>query len=222
MNKVIGWALALTACMATWMGATVARADPIALEAEVLAELNLARADPLRFAQELRDYRARFDGAIVRYPDDPVGEATVEGVEAVDEAIAFLERQKPLPPLSAAQILALAARDHAAEQGPRGTIGHRSGDGLSPGDRVKRRGGDVYVGENISYGISYARGVVRQFIVDDGVPGRGHRKLIFSDGYRFAGVGCGMHMLYRFMCVVNLSATADGNPVLPGGSAARR
>jgi hypothetical protein len=46
--------------------------------------------------------------------------------------------------------------------------------------------------------------------------------LIFSPGYRFAGVGCGPHPRDRYMCVIDFSGTATGGPELPGDVAANR
>lgn len=197
-------------------GGNEAAAARVVLEDAVLARINFARQNPQAFAQQLRTYRTWFRGNILYLPGDRAGVQLEEGVAAVDEAIAFLERQKPLPPLGRADLLALAARDHTAEQGPRGIIGHGSLDGASPGMRVQRRGGDIYVGENISYGFADADEVVRQFVVDDGVPDRGHRHAVFSADYRFAGVGCGTHKVYRHMCVVDMSQTSDGSFDVPG------
>ncbi|MGK6355348.1 CAP domain-containing protein [Sphingomonas sp. DT-207] len=186
-----------------------------AIEAEVLAEINFARQNPQAYADDLREYRSYFDGRLVFLPGDENGMITSEGTRAVDEAIAFLERQRPLPPLDFGDVLALAAADHVAAQGPAGALGHSSRAGNSPGERVRRRGGDIYVGEGISYGYSHPQEVVRQLIVDDGVPNRGHRALLFNRMFRYAGVGCGTHRSYRYMCVVDMSSTADGKPALP-------
>lgn len=183
------------------------------LERDVLAEINRVRAHPHEIADELREYRRWFDGRIARFPNG-IELATNEGVSAVDEAIAFLERQAPLPPLDAGDVLALAARDHADEQRGGGT-GHGSPNGMMPGDRVRARGGDIFVAETIAYGPDDAAVVVRQFIVDDGVARRGHRALLFSTMYRFAGVGCGVHADYGNVCVVDYAATANGGPQLP-------
>lgn len=199
-----------------WLLLTAATAQP-PLEDAVLQELNFARQHPREYADELRDSRDFYDGNVFRRPDDPAGVLTQEGVTAVDEAIAFLERQAPLPPLAPGDVLALAARDHAVEQAS-GELGHASPDGAMPGERVRRRGGDIYVGETIAYGPSDGRSVVRNLIVDDGVPGRGHRALIFSNMYHYAGVGCGDHARYHTVCVVDYAGTSDGNPVLPGAA----
>lgn len=195
-----------------WLSAaTVLHAQT--LEESVLASINAARANPRAYAEKLREYRSYFDGEIVYMPGDYNGVLTKEGTAAVDETIAFLERQQPLPPLTPAETLALAAVDFSREQGALGARGHKGADGSDPGVRVKRHGGDIYVGEAIAYGFDDAEQVVRQMIVDDGVPDRGHRKLLFDARLKFAGIGCGPHSRMDHICVVDVSATKDGRPV---------
>ncbi len=182
------------------------------VEDAVLQRINAVRADPAAYAEQLRKYRSYFDGAIVYVPGDYNGVLTKEGVAVVDDAIAFLERQAPLPPLAPAQVLALTAVDYSREQGEQGARGHIGADGSGPGDRVKRHGGDIYVAEAIAYGTADPEEIVRQMVVDDGVPNRGHRSLLFDKNLRFAGVGCGPHARMEHLCVVELSATPDGRP----------
>jgi uncharacterized protein YkwD len=182
------------------------------IEAAVLAEINFARTRPQDYAERLREYRRYFRGKIVWYPGNPDGLRTEEGTRAVDEAIRFLERQPPLEPIGPAPLLARAARDHVREQGPRGGTGHYSADGANPRDRVQKRGGGNYVAEVITYGPPSAVEVVRQLIVDDAVPGRGHRKTLFSAEMVYAGVACGPHTSYRVMCVADLGRKPDGRP----------
>lgn len=183
------------------------------LEDAVLAQINAVRANPKAYAAQLRIYRSYFDGEIVYMPGDYNGILTKEGAAVVDEAIAFLEQQDPLPALSPAQVLVLTAADYSHEQGALGARGHVGADGSVPGDRVKRHGGGIYVGEAIAYGTNDAAEVVRQMIVDDGVPDRGHRKLLFDKNFRFAGIGCAAHVRLDFICVIDFSATPDGRPV---------
>ena len=159
------------------------------LDDAVLAELNYARAHPDDYARELRQQlRASGD-------DDP---------DAVEEAIAFLEHQPALPPLARDSRIAAAAHTYAAAQGLRGDLGHGPAGGL--GQRLRDNG--VWAGlsaEDISYGYDEPRAVVRQMIVDSGVPGRGHRRNIFSGSYSVAGVACGPHRTYRAMCVIDFA-----------------
>ncbi|RYD47692.1 MAG: CAP domain-containing protein [Sphingomonadales bacterium] len=183
-----------------------------ALTREIVAEINFARTEPRRYAERLRVYRDLFQGKTVYYPGNSTGLMTQEGVSAVNEAIRFLEKQAPLEPIEASPLLARAAADHVWEQGPRGETGHYSKDGSNPRDRVQRRGGGNYVAEVITYGPPSAVEVVRQLIVDDAVPGRGHRKTLFAAEMRFAGIACGPHRIYRVMCVAEFGRTPDGRP----------
>jgi len=208
-------AAALAATSNLLVAATEGEPRGRSMESQVLERINHARENPRAYADELRDYRHYFDGDVLYLPGDANGVYTREGIAAVDEAIDFLERQAPLPPLGHGDLLALAARDHADAQGDAGATGHISRDGAGPGERVRRRGGDVFVGESISYGMADAGAVVRQLIVDDGVSGRGHRTLLFKNDFRFAGIGCGGHRRYGHMCVVDLAGTIDGTPDLP-------
>ena len=207
------WSVVLAA--AVW--ATAASAAPDRFEQAVLKEINRARAHPREVAGELRRYRANFHGLVAHENGDPVGTTTFEGAGAVDEAIAFLEAQAPLPPLDDGVILTRAARDWAETQGSAGAVGHGSG----PGARVRAAGGDIYVGETISYGMPTPAAVARQFIIDDGQPRRGHRALLFSAGYRFAGVGCAAHARFGSLCVVDYAGTPDGAPILTQVAAVR-
>jgi uncharacterized protein YkwD len=61
------------------------------------------------------------------------------------------------------------------------------------------------VGENVEYGGETGREVVINMMVDDGVPGRGHRKNLFDADFGVAGVACGTHSVYRRMCAVNFA-----------------
>ena len=181
--------------------------------ATMLAEINALRADPQGYADMLREYRRGFRGKIhYNGEDDEVGWATREGADAVDEAIAALDRLAPLPPLGPGRILEFAAGDHGAAQGRDGSEGHIGAGGTVPGARVKRRGGDIYVAEVISYGSNTAADALRQLVIDDGVRNRGHRKLLMQAQYKFAGAWCGPHPRWRAVCVVDLAATPDGKP----------
>lgn len=187
---------------------TGALAGPV--EQQVLDALNFARTNPRGYAESLRTFRTYFHAAAYRLPGASVSVLTREGTAAVDETVAFLGRQAPLPPIAAADLLARSAANLSADQAGAGGTGHQGSDGSEPGDRVRRAGGGDYVAEVIAYGASDAADVVRQLIVDDGVRDRGHRGVLFSPDLRFAGVSCGPHRAFRTMCVVDLAATADG------------
>ncbi|WP_374613459.1 CAP domain-containing protein [Sphingorhabdus sp.] len=184
------------------------------VEADILEEVNFLRSNPGAFARELDDLRDRFDGDILMGEGDGPDFTTHEGPRAVSEAARELRRRRAVNTLMPSDLLARAAADHVRAQGASGQTGHYS-NGKGPGQRVKARGGNVYVGEVIVYNYTSAQNAVQQLVVDDGVPDRGHRKLLFLPQYRYAGVACGSHRQWRNMCVIVLAQTRDGSPIMP-------
>jgi uncharacterized protein YkwD len=171
-----------------------------------MAEMNKARKNPQAYAQTLTDWRKRFRGRRARIAPHIFLE-TKEGTGAVDEAIDFLKKTKPVPHLKSSSGLAAAARDQVAYQGRLGLIGHSGKNRSTPFERMNRHGRWLQAaGENISYGASSPAAVVRDLIVDDGVPDRSHRINMFRQDYRIAGVACGPHKTYRIMCVIAYAA----------------
>jgi uncharacterized protein YkwD len=180
-------------------------ADFEALEKEIVKEVNLARTDPGFYASWLRGTRQYYRGTQLRRPGElPI--RTKEGLTAVDEAIRFLEKQKPVGFLALSRGLSLAARDLVAAQGASGGFGHKGPDGSMPADRIGRHGQwESIIGENVAYGQRTARDVVAAFIVDDGVAGRGHRKNLYSAEFHVMGVDCGPHSTYGTTCAITFA-----------------
>jgi hypothetical protein len=196
-------------------GVTAAVAAQDRFEEGVFAELNRFRSDPAGYADYLSDYRPRFEGKLLIGNDDSeIDIRTREGVAAVDEAIRDLRREKPLPTLAWSDPLARAAADHVAVQSRSGAVGHYTR-GSGPGERMKARGGGPYVSEVITYGHHTPEGVVDQLLIDDGVPGRGHRHSLLRPAHRYAGIACGRHPVHRTMCVTLMSQTRDGSAPPP-------
>jgi uncharacterized protein YkwD len=158
--------------------------------AAVIREINLARENPglyATFAAESRPFHM------------------IERGRAVDEAVRFLKKARPLPPLALSTGMSHAAADHCAEQ-VEGQLGHDGNDRSSPGDRISRYGTwSATWGENISYGQKTARGIVLTLIVDDGVRSRGHRKNIFNPKFNYAGAAFGSHARYRTVCSIDFA-----------------
>jgi uncharacterized protein YkwD len=158
---------------------------------EVLREINLARTSPRAYAQIL------------------AAESTPS--PALREAVAFLQKAKPLAPVTVSEPMSAASRQHVFDQGARGTTGHRGSDGSSPWNRLARFGRwRGYAGEVICYGRQTARETVAALIVDDGVPDRGHRKNIFNSAFSVAGIAWGVHARYGTMCVVDFAGSFTG------------
>lgn len=156
------------------------------LERAALDEINWVRAHPAQYADQLRD---------------------APQTRATDEAIDFLERRAPAPPLQFNASLRLSAAAHAADEGEHGAFTHTGSDGSSAGERMRRAG--VWAGmmaEEMSAGEETADDIVRQLIIDEGVPDRGHRKDLMDPFLRQAGVGCASHPVYGVVCVIDLAS----------------
>ncbi|NIJ07873.1 uncharacterized protein YkwD [Sphingomonas vulcanisoli] len=179
------------------------------VEATVLATFNFARTQPTAYVETLVAYRGFFHANAVIIPGQRVAMQTTEGRPAVDETIAFLQAQSGLGMLQPSETLRRAAADYVTEQSHSGDTGHFGADGSSPGDRVARQGGGDQVAEVIAYGAQDAKDVIRQLLIDDGVPDRGHRIAMFSAHLRYAGVACGPHPQYGTMCVIDMADTPD-------------
>jgi uncharacterized protein YkwD len=158
--------------------------------AAVLRELNLARENPSLYATFVAESRPFH---------------MIEHGHAVDEAVRFLKKARPLQPLTLSTGMSRAAADHCAEQ-VEGQLGHNGSDRSSPGDRISRYGNwSVSWGENISYGQKTARGIVLTLIIDAGVRSRGHRKNIFNPKFNYAGAAFGPHARYRTVCSIDFA-----------------
>ncbi|HEX8143179.1 MAG TPA: CAP domain-containing protein [Pyrinomonadaceae bacterium] len=176
------------------------------LESEIIAEINLARAQPQVYASYLEEMKKYYIGNQIRRPGRPA-EATVEGLSALEEAINFLRAASPLPPLQVYKGMSLAAKDHSRDLGTSGNTGHKGSDGSTPNARVSRYGDwTVNIGENIVYqAMTTARESVMGLIVDDGIATRGHRKNIFDSTYRAAGIALGERTNLGTLCVITFA-----------------
>ena len=170
---------------------STAPSDPEQVSAAaVIRELNLARENPALYATFVAESRPFH---------------MIERGRAVDEAVRFLQKTRPLQPLTLSSGMSRAAADHCAEQ-VEGQLGHDGGDRSSPGDRISRYGSwSTTWGENISYSRKTAREVVLALIIDDGVRSRGHRKNIFNPKFNYAGAAFGLHARYRTVCTIDFA-----------------
>lgn len=173
---------------------------------QILAEINLARKNPRGYAEYLKEFRSQFRGKSYSLAGTETMVRTSEGAKAVDEAISFLLRQKPLPPLAWSEGLAAAAAELAEEEGESGDTGHMGRSSGGPRKRIERHGQwKAAFGENIFYGPGDARQVVMNLIIDDGVPDRGHRKNIYYRAFARAGAACGPHPGFGTVCVIDFA-----------------
>lgn len=173
------------------LATVAARADDLARQ--VLDEVNLARTQPQQYAEILAGNAANFRGS--------------EGQRAVDEAVAFLRKARPLPALSWSRGIGQAALSHALDVGPRGGHGHNGSRGETPWKRMARFGKfEGSAGENIDYCHSDPRAIVASLIIDNGVRNRAHRANLFNRAFRVAGIAVGPHATWGSMCVMDFAS----------------
>lgn len=171
---------------------------------QLLDELNLLRTQPARYAEFVE---AKFSllNAQGLYVHGGVQRRLTEGRAVVDETLRLLRAASPLPPLRMASCLSRAAEDHRADRGPKGLLGHIGSDGSTPWQRVQRYAAPVLqCGDYLSYTYEAPRDIVMQYLVDDGVPTRGHRTGILDPGQRSFGAAFGPHARWQTMAVLML------------------
>jgi uncharacterized protein YkwD len=198
--------LVLPFCLGAAQTQTLVLRNPTKTESHVVVEeLSRARTNPKEYAQHLKALRSSFEGTLWKLPNHiPI--RTEEGLAALDEAIAFLEKAKAIGPLRWNDGLAKAAQDHVLSQGPTGQTGHTGPDGSTLHKRLLRHGTYISTfGEVLNYGEESARMHVIQLLVDDGVPSRGHRKNVFNPEFHAAGAAMGPHQEFGAMCVVDFA-----------------
>lgn len=174
------------------------------LEQEVIFELNKVRSDPPRYAKEvMEELKNKYKGKLLTY-EGQIPIMTEEGIYPLEECIRVLKKTPPRPLLQPAKGLAKAAQELVQDQQRTGGLGHVSSKGSTPQKRIEKYGvWDICASEDISYGSIDARQIVASLLIDDGVPGRGHRENILNPCTKFAGVAIGDHPKYRVMCVID-------------------
>ena len=164
----------------------------------VMNEINLARMNPAAYAEHLRALLPNYEGKVLKRQGQP-NLKTKEGVIALQDAISFLENLPPRAPLDTLSPgLSAAAVDHMLDLSRHGTMDHKGKDGSSPFVRMNRHGKYLgFASENISFGTGEARDHLIRLIIDDGVPGRGHRKAIFNKAFKSVGIAEGPHPKFK-------------------------
>ena len=154
------------------------------VEKDVILYTNLARMYPAKFAAlELSEEKK---------------------TSYVNSLVNTLNTMKSVAPLAVNRRMVDYARCWADESGIRGIIGH---------DRINCDDLKGYAGENCSYGVEDARGIVLQLLIDEGIPSLGHRENCLNANYKSVGVAFAEHTAYRFCCVMDF--TSDSGMTYP-------
>jgi uncharacterized protein YkwD len=175
------------------------------LAEEIINQLNTVRINPKSYIEKLENALKHFRGNVLSLHGEEQIETT-EGKSAYEDAIEFLKRQKPVSELKADERLNCACRDHVNDIGPKGIASHDGSDGSSLSDRIEKYcEWDRGCCENLELGTFQAENIIMNFIVDDGIIERSHRKNIFNTDIEYIGVACGDHKEWEIITVVNFA-----------------
>jgi len=172
------------------------------LDKRIIFEMNKVRSNPQAYAEYIKEEKQYYDGLLIR-KEGQVPIRTQEGIKALDECIAFLEKAEPVGLLIPNEDVTKASLDHARDLSRTGATGHKGSNGSMPQDRINRYSDRIGIGENLSFGYNEAFEIVCQLLVDDGVPTRGHRDNIMDAEYTVCGVAVDTHPEYNYLCVIN-------------------
>ena len=160
---------------------------PTTIEPEILSEINRVRTNPQGYARWLESQRQYYDGIWLKLPGEkPV--RTNKGLKALNEAIAILQEQTPLPPLSESEATAATATDKLNNFATASNI------------------------QYISYGRTTPEGIVMSLVVDDLFPDRRRRKSLLSPDANNTGVVCKPDPVYAKVCAIAYSDSAVDTP----------
>ncbi len=149
-------------------------------EKAMIDEINLLRADPNAYIQYVDQYiqefnaDANFDTAMKR-----------NEMQAVDELVAQLRYQSPLPTLEPNESLHLVAQRHGVDIKEQGVIAHRGSDGSTPLSRIQDST-SLTGAENLVAGGRSIRETVIMLLVDaNDRMGRSHRKTLLNPAWKY-------------------------------------
>ncbi len=166
---------------------------PTALEPAILSEINRVRTNPQDYAQWLEEQRQYYDGIWLRLPGEKAIR-TNKGRKVLEEAIAFLKQQQPLPPLKTSPQAAATATSELENFATPNNI------------------------QYFSYGRKTARGIVMGLVVDELFPDRRRRNSLLSPDAENTGVVCKPDPRYAKICAIaysDLATTTDVAEVKP-------
>ncbi len=153
-------------------------------EKELIYILNLARK-----------YPQLFDSTVVKQYPEKSGAWNLLNIDEYKSLLDTMATIDPLPLLYPDQRCAASARCHAIISGQQGYVGHDRQDAACE----KRR---YYDGECCDYGHSSPLDILMGLLIDQGVPGLGHRWLCLSD-YSLIGVSIQPHKGYDTNAVLD-------------------
>ena len=181
------------------------------LKESIITEHNRLRQNPKKYIPILEQHIHYFNKNLFRKPGTNTAIITQEGPIALQNAIEFLRKQKPIFPLTYDIPLSNASQSHADDISLNGIDGPIGSDGKSNEDRVNNYvKWDNAIAENIDFGNRTAEDVMLSLLIDDGDEERVHRNVLFNKQLKYFGVGVSEHKEYGVCVVIDYIGKIDG------------
>ena len=173
------------------------------IQLSLYKELNKLRQDPKSYIPLIKEQMKLIKkNNILQKKDSNLRIQLIEGKEAYEEAIYFLEQQEPVSVLKKEIKLSYAAQDLVKDIGERGVITHKDKEGLFASERIEKYcEWDYCANEVIEVSSKNAQDILISLIVDDGMRHRPDRKALFQHIYNYVGISCGPHAEYEIVTV---------------------
>ena len=176
----------------------------MSFERELVEQINFLRTNPKKFAEKLKTYLTYFKGNVLNIPERTIGISTIEGPKAYQDAIAYLERQKPLDALDPSKGLFRVAADFQK------AIQRKNLEDVDSVDieKIIDKYGTFYgeFSRATDYGSQTPEQALISLVVSDGDPTREQRKALLSSDFKKVGVAFGTHKKFK-NCTVILKCT---------------
>lgn len=174
---------------------------------DIVGLINSARTDPQRFISKIDERYESYD-ADNCYLSHGIKYQTEEGKTAVEDLLSFLTTlaSSPLKSLERAAGLDKAAQSLADYNGEQGEISHQGQNGSTMENRVSEYGKWVgKLGECIGVQAIDGNDFVLNWLIDDGIEGRGDMKAILNGSFGKIGVGVAKHKVHGIIAVIVLA-----------------
>lgn len=141
-------------------------------------EINLLRSNPAAYIPFIEERKAEIKAG-----------SAFGSVETADELINELKNSPPLSLLTPLQCLYNAAKKHGEDERSKGISTHVGADGSWPWERARRECPTLADGnENLVGGLDEVRDAVIMLLLDEGIPTRGHRRVLLNPDWKYVAV----------------------------------
>ena len=167
-------------------------------------ELNKLRQNPKSYIPLIEaEMKTLKKNNVLKKKDSSLQIQTLEGKAAYEDAIAFLQEQKEVNPLTKEIKLSYAAQDLVTDIGERGVVSHQDKDGNYMSERIEKYcEWDYCANEVIEVSSKSATDILISLLVDDGIRDKLNRRALFQNVYNYVGISCGPHTEYEIVTVL--------------------